>query len=107
MCLAWNDLCMNINHEPLSLALKDNIGSRIAFNFNNNPFILNDLSADSCYVKSGFGQQTVEKINKEVRQKFPNKTFADLQLNLEDRDVVAYAYFVKEVQYLVPFEIQQ
>lgn len=63
MNLAWNELCANLNHAPLDLTTKDDQSNRMAFYFNNSPFILNDVSPESCYVKSGYGPETLKKIN--------------------------------------------
>ena len=37
-----------------------------------------DLDEKSYYVKSGYGQETVDAINKESKLKFPAKSFSDL-----------------------------
>ena len=84
--------------------LKDELAVKIASNFNNTQFTLKDLTEDSYYVKSGYGPQTQTQINVECKKKFPNKTFSDLKYNLNATDIISYAYFVKEVQYLTPFE---
>jgi len=53
-------------------------------NYNSAKFKATDINPQSIYVKSGKGQQTVDLINKEVRQKFPEKTFKDLEFNLQN-----------------------
>jgi len=63
------------------------------------------LDEASYYVKSGFGQETVDIINKESKEKFPNKTFGDLKINLSPHDIISYAYFLKEARYKTPFEL--
>lgn len=64
-------------------------------NFANSPFSKEDLSRNSYYTKAGFGQDALSKINKELKQKFPNKSFQDIQMKLESTDLISYAYFVK------------
>jgi hypothetical protein len=66
LTLAWKDL--------LHLAPKGNVkaftiqGSKdlqkIADNFHHSPFGKHDLAESSYYIKSGYGQQTVDQINK-------------------------------------------
>ena len=85
------------------MVLKDDLAVAMANNFNNSPFSLKDLSEDSYYVKSGYGPQTQDEINKDCKAKFPKKTFDDLKYPLQPSDIISYAYFVKEVQYLTPF----
>ena len=46
----------------------------------------------------------MKTINKESKKKFPEKSFGDLELDLSDRDIISYAYFLKQVEYLVAFE---
>lgn len=75
-------------------------------NFHNSPFSTKDLSEDSYYTKAGFGQQALKTINKECKEKFPDKSFSNIEMRLKDNDIVTYAYFVKEVQYLNPFAVQ-
>jgi hypothetical protein len=51
-------------------------------NFNNSPFSVKDLNPECYYVKSGKGPETQAIINTEVKQKFPKKTFPDLNYPL-------------------------
>lgn len=104
MNLCWTELCQNINNGPLDLVLKDEHAVAMAKNFNKSPFSLKDLSKDCYYVKSGYGSATQDEINKKCREKFPKKTFDDLKYDLKPTDIISYAYFVKEVQYVTPFE---
>jgi hypothetical protein len=107
MNLAWNELVDSFNsRQPLNLSVNNDLGRREAASFNSRPFTTNDLSSDSYYVKSGYGQSTVNQINQEVRQKFPQKSFSDLTVQLGSRDIISYAYFIKEVQYVNPFDKQ-
>lgn len=74
-------------------------------NFNQGKMDVKQLSSNSYYVKSGRGQATLEAINKECREKFPNKSFSDLEGSISDNHIVICAYLFKEVQYLVPFDL--
>jgi hypothetical protein len=76
----------------------------MAETLNQASFTRDDLDEKSYYIKSGFGQETVELINKESREKFPEKSFKDLKLNLGSMDIIAYAYFLKKVEYLTQFK---
>jgi CRP-like cAMP-binding protein len=67
-------------------------------------FSKNDLDEASYYVKSGYGQSTVEAINSESKKKFPSKSFGDLKMDLGLTDIISYAYFLKEVEYETIFE---
>src|SRR5208337_3734647 len=93
MNLAWYELNENILHEKLKLNTNDKAALEMADKLNNSPFTKNDLNEQSYYVKSGFGQETVDLINKESRGKFPRKSFRDLELNLLPMDIISYAYF--------------
>jgi hypothetical protein len=53
----------------------DNHVKQIVENFNAERFHSNDIDENSVYIKSGFGPATLQKINIEVKQKFPEKTF--------------------------------
>lgn len=104
MNLAWNELNDNILKEKLKLATDDEVALRMAEILNNPVFTKNDLDEKSYYVKSGYGQKTVDIINRESRKKFPTKSFEDLKLDLSPADIISYAYFLKEVEYLTMFE---
>ncbi len=105
MNLAWNELNENILHEKLRLNTTDKKTLETVDKFNKAIFTKNDLDEASYYIKSGYGQKTVDTINKESRAKFPDKSFGDLQLTLNDKDIIAYAYFLKKVEYVTPFVI--
>lgn len=103
MNLAWNELGAGILHEKPVLQSKDPAVLKLVAAFNRAPFSSKDLDAESSYVKSGFGQKTVELINRETKARFPGKTLAPLSLRLTAREFIAYAYFLKKVSYPVPF----
>jgi len=104
MNLAWNDLSENIVKEKVKLNTSDAVALEMADKFNNAVFTKNDLDEKSYYIKSGYGQATVDRINKESRAKFPDKSFSDLDLELGNRDIISYAYFLKKVEYPVEFK---
>jgi hypothetical protein len=104
MNLAWNELNENILHEKLKLKTDDKIALDMVEKFNNPIFTKNDLDDKSYYVKSGYGQNTVDVINKETKKKFPSKSFGDLKMDLSPTDIISYAYFLKEVEYKAVFE---
>jgi len=105
MQLAVNELNENILHGELRLNLTDSDSEteRLLTLFNQSLFTKEDLDAKSYYIKSGYGQKTVTAINKETRAKFPSKSFADLNLSLEPTDIIAYAYFLKQIEYTYAF----
>src|SRR6056297_537625 len=103
MNLAWNDLNQNILGEKLKLKTNDKEALNTTEKFNNSTFTKKDLNKDSYYIKSGYGQNTVKKINKEMKEKFPNDNFGHLDKNLNPKEIVAYAYFAKEVEYPTEF----
>lgn len=107
MNLAWNDLTENILHEKLKLDTSDPKALEMTTKFNNSPFTKQDLNEKSYYIKSGYGQKTVDLINKESKQKFPSKSFSDLEDKLNPADIIAYAYFLKEVEYQTEFTEDQ
>ncbi len=104
MNLAWHDLNENVLHGKVKLKTGDEIALRMADQLNEAPFTKNDLDEKSYYIKSGYGQKTVDVINKESREKFPDKSLDDLKLNLGPKDIIAYAYFLKKVEYVTPFK---
>jgi len=103
MNLAWNDLNENVLHEKLKIKSSDPIALSSAEKFNNTSFSKKDLDEASYYIKSGYGPETVMKINQESRQKFTNKSFGDLSTNLGPKDIIAFAYFLKQVEYPTAF----
>jgi len=104
MNLAWNELNENILNEKLQLASDDTTALKMVKKLNDAPFSKTDLDEASYYIKSGYGQSTVEKINRESRIKFPSKSFSDLKIDLSPKDIISYAYFLKEVEYKTMFK---
>lgn len=106
MQLAINDLNENILHEKLQLKLDDSDTDtkRILNIFNKSEFTKDDLDDKSYYVKSGYGQKTIDLINREWKQKFRDKSFSDLSTQLDPTDIISFAYFLKEIEYKTPFD---
>ncbi len=102
MNLAWQELTDTILHEKLMLKTHEKAALAITDNFNHTSLSKNDIDDASYYVKAGYGQETVDAINKESRKKFPKKSFDDLTIQLAPADIISYAYFLKEVQYKEP-----
>ncbi len=106
MTLAWKDLSENIVGEPVQLQLteQDAEAQALVDQFNAATFSTDDLDEENYYVKSGYGQETVDLVNKESREKFPDKSFSDLSVQLEPLDILTYAYFLVQVKYPLAFK---
>jgi hypothetical protein len=104
MNLAWNELSESVLHQRLRLNTNDAAALEMVDKLNRSPFRKKDLDKESYYIKSGFGQKTVELINAESSRKFPGKSFGDLELSLTPTDIIAYAYFLKKVEYVTKFD---
>lgn len=104
MNLAWNELNENIIKDKVKLNSNDKVTLEIVKSFNNATFTKKDLDSSSYYIKSGFGQKTVDAINKESKIKFPDKILENLHLQLQDDDLISYAYFNKFVSYRYEFD---
>jgi len=104
MNLTWNELNENILHEKLQLNTADETALKMVVKLNDTPFSKSDLDKESYYVKSGYGQNTIDEINRESKKKFPSKSFGDLEMNLTPKDIISYSYFLKEVEYKTKFK---
>jgi len=104
MNLAWHEMTENVLHSKLELNTGDIAALEMADKFNRSLFSKNDLDEKSYYVKSGFGQETLDIINQESRLKFPGKSFGGINAKLKPKDFISYAYFMKQVEYLNQFE---
>lgn len=104
MNLAWNELKDNIIKEKVKLKSKEKVTLEMVKSLNNSNFTKTDLDSSSYYIKSGFGQKTVDAINEESKSKFPHKKLEDLKLQLQDDDIISYAYFNKSVSYRYEFD---
>ncbi len=104
MNLAWHEMTENVLHSKLELDTGDKAALKMADKFNRSPFSKTDLDEESYFVKSGFGQGTLDIINKESRLKFPGKSLGDIDAKLGPKDFISYAYFLKQVEYLTQFK---
>lgn len=46
-------------------------------------------------------------INSEVKKKFPERSFPDIEANLGEQDIIAYAYLAKNFQYPMQFKVDE
>lgn len=103
MHLAWQELNDNILHEKLQLNTDDKIAIDLVDQFNTSLFSKKDVDDQCYYVQSGYGQKTVNIINSEIKRKFPDASFGDLNMSIGSKDVIACAFFLKAVQYALEF----
>ncbi|MEA1972761.1 MAG: hypothetical protein U9N34_05650 [Candidatus Cloacimonadota bacterium] len=75
MNFAWNELKDNILKENVILDTQDKKALELNKKLNNTIITKNILDEESYYIKSGYGQKTVDTINKESKKKFPKKSF--------------------------------
>ena len=106
MNLAWTELSENVVKDTIKLFTEDAAALATLEKLNNPVIMKADLDEASYYVKSGFGPQTQDIINRESRKKFPDKSFEDLNYDLTETDIISYAYFLKQVEYLNIFRKQ-
>jgi len=101
--LAFNEFKSSFVKEDVKLKNLDKKGENMLKSFNSSFFTTNDIDSSDYYIKSGYGQSTVDTVNKESREKFPNKTFEDLDLKLTDKDFLSYAYLYKKMSFAKKF----
>lgn len=104
LTLAWTELRNQIVKEDIKLATENQSALQIINNFNKAAFKATDVSPQSIYVKSGFGQNTVDLINKEVTEKFPKRSLPKLDYHLKAMDIISYAYLFKQIDFPHKFE---
>jgi hypothetical protein len=61
----------NIIKENVTVASQDPAVKKLVQNYNTCEFTRKDIDDRCIYVKSGYGQETVNKINAECKKKFP------------------------------------
>jgi len=99
MNLAWNHFRDQYIQEEVKLVPPDSLLKYNLFRLNNPPVGESDLDIASYYIGSGYGKSAQKRINKERKQKFPASTFPELDLQIDDEDVLCYAYFSKNLEY--------
>jgi hypothetical protein len=105
MNLAWKNLSESmLDGEKIRLSTKEKAALDMAEKLNNAVFEKSDIDEESYYIKIGYGQEVVDLINQECREKFPEKTFPDLDLFLFPKEIISYAYLLKDVEYLAEFK---
>ena len=104
LTLAWQHLRDQIIREDIRLVDQDPVVQKIVHNFNNCPFNKDHLSIESYYARAGYGNETVRLINKEVKEKFPDKSTEPLKEDMKDCDIIGFAYFLKKLMFEFPFE---
>jgi hypothetical protein len=103
MNLAWREMKEKILHGPAKLDVQSELGRQMVRKLNFSKFSGKDLDSKSYYVKSGYGQQTVEAINQDISAKFPKAKIAPLQVKLEKTHFINYAVYRKEMKYVKVF----
>ncbi len=103
MNLAWNELNDSVIKGKVMLNTDDQIALSMLSKFNNPRFNKKDLDDFSYYIKSGFGAKTAKLINKDLKAKFPGKSFKILNEKVSTTDIIAYAYFQKQIVYATKF----
>lgn len=69
----------------------------------NKGFSMTDSLSPASYVsKGGYGQETVDKINTELKSKFKNPSLLEIQIN--PLDIIAYSYLEKNISFPKTFE---
>ena len=104
MCLTWNDFARFSKVKALEFATNNPVALKTISNFNNSSFSDKDIDSKSIYVKTGKGKATQTLINKEVKQKFPNYSFPDLDLDMDDSAILAFAYLYKQLSFAAKLE---
>jgi hypothetical protein len=103
MNLCWTALSQTVIKQPISIKTEDSVALAMAEKFNHPTCTTDDLDEPSYYIKAGIGPKTLEAINRESREKFPQKSFDDVDMPIGDDGIISYAYFYKKVSYEKPF----
>ena len=79
MNLAWQDLSATYaDSKPLQFNANHAEALKTISNLNDGAFGKNEIDEKSVYTKTGKGKATQTLINKEVKEKFPNFSFPEL-----------------------------
>jgi len=103
MNLCWTNLSQAVIHETISLKTDEDEALKMVDKFNHPVCTTRDLDEPSYYIKAGMGPKTLEAINRESKEKFPQKSFGDLEMSIGEDEFISYAYFFKKVSYEKPF----
>jgi hypothetical protein len=102
--LAWNDMCSTVFGGPPSAEPAPSGTTELVEVLNRAPFTRKDVDEESVYVDVGFGPSAVDRINREVHSRFPTRSFPDLSRDIDDQDLVLYAYLSKALDFDTPFK---
>ncbi|MFN8672871.1 MAG: hypothetical protein U0457_12415 [Candidatus Sericytochromatia bacterium] len=104
MNLAWNELSENIIKEKIKLKTTKKKSLKLIEKFNNSSFSKNDLDENSYYIKSGFGEKTLNEINHTLENRFFKSKKELFNFKVNDKCMMSFAYFIKKVEYLNEFK---
>ncbi len=103
--MAWNELCNKYAMGTLEIEKAPCYVEKLNALYKQQPL----LSEDSYLAMSGMGMEILKKINKTVQKKFGhlNKDELPPEFNfpLTPKDIVAFAYLYKNLEFEKPFEI--
>lgn len=105
MQLAWNDLCENVINAKVKISTDNSAGKTLFEQFNKRKFSRKALSENNYFVKSGFGQETVDQIREKLREKFQARTTDSLSaISLLPSDLICFSYLSKNFRHKVDFK---
>lgn len=103
--LVFNDFKSTFIQEDVKFENLNKKGENMLKSFNSSFFTVKDIDSSDYYIKSGYGKSVVEAINRESKEKFPNKTFEDLSSEIGEEDIIAYAYLYKKMSFAQEFNV--
>ncbi len=105
MQLAWNDLCDNVINAKVEIATNNSVGKTLFEQLNKRKFTRKALSENDYFVKSGFGQETIDQIRDKLREKFQARTTDSLSaITLLPSDLICFSYLTKNFRHKVDFK---
>lgn len=103
--LAWNDLCENVINAKIEISTDNSAGEALFEQLNKKKFTRKALSENDYFVKSGFGQNTIDQIREKLREKFQAKTTDSLSaITLLPSDLICFSYLAKNFRHKVDFK---
>lgn len=105
MQLAWNDLCEHVINAKIDISTDNSAGKALFKQFNKKKFTRKALSENDYFVKSGFGQETINQIREKLREKFQARTTDSLSaITLFPSDLICFSYLAKSFRHKVDFK---
>lgn len=105
MNLAWNELCDQVLKEKVALATEEEAALTLTRKLNHRQLTRDAIQEADLYVASGYGQETLERIRRESKAKFPEKTTETLKdLELLWDDIICFAYLRKVMEHQAAFK---